>query len=100
MTLHLKCLLKLLTGYDCPFCGAQRAFNALLHGDISGIWHYNPFLVIISPYLIMVILAIFGVIPKGSRLQKFLYDRHTVIAAGILTVAWWIFRNTDFYLDL
>ena len=98
MHLYLKCLLKMLTGYDCPFCGAQRAFVALLHGDISAVWVYNPFLVIISPYLIMVVLAIFKIIPHGSRLQKFLYDKWTIIAAGILTVAWWIFRNTEFYL--
>ena len=46
----------------------------------------------------MVVLAIFKIIPPGSRLQKFLYDKWTIIAAGILTVAWWIFRNTEFYL--
>ena len=100
MDFQLKCLLKLLTGFDCPFCGAQRAFHALLHGDISGIWHYNPYLVIISPYIIMVMLTIFGAIPRGSKIQKFLYHRLTIITAGILTITWWIFRNTEFYLRL
>lgn len=99
MSFHLKCLLKMLTGYDCPFCGAQRAFYALIHGDISGMWHYNPYLIVISPYLMMVILAVIGVIPAESRLKKFLYNRYTIIAAGLLTVAWWIFRNTGFYLN-
>ena len=99
MALHLKCLLKTLTGYDCPFCGAQRAFDALIHGDISGIWHYNPFLVVISQYLILVILTVLKVIPPGSRLHEVLYSRWTILAAGLATVAWWIFRNTGYYLD-
>lgn len=94
---ELKCLLKMLTGYNCPFCGAQRAFHALLHGDISAVWHYNPFLVCVSPYLMLVILCIFEIIPEESRLRKFLYDKRTIITAGILTIAWWIFRNTPLY---
>ena len=99
MTLHLKCLLKMLTGYDCPFCGAQRAFAALLQGDISSVWNYNPYLVVISPYLVMVILAVVKVIPPGSRLQRFLYSKWTILVAGLTTIAWWIFRNTGYYID-
>ena len=100
MALYLKCLLKTLTGFDCPFCGAQRAFVALLHGDISSIWYYNPYLFVISPYLILVTLAIFKVIPPDSRLRKFLYSKWTILTAGLVTISWWIFRNTGYYLDL
>ena len=35
-----KCLLKTVTGYDCPGCGAQRALHALLHGRIADAWHF------------------------------------------------------------
>jgi len=94
---HLKCLLKALTGFDCPFCGVQRGLDAMFHGDLSGMWHYNPYLVIISPYLILVLLAVSGVIPVGSRLQRLLYDRRTIIAAGVMTLSWWIFRNIISY---
>ena len=97
MDFQLKCLLKAITGYDCPFCGAQRAFNALLHGDILAFYEYNPYLVIISPYLIMVLLAAYGIIPKGGRLQKFLYNRYVILFLGILTICWWIFRNIKFH---
>lgn len=93
MEFQLKCLLKALTGYDCPFCGAQRALNALLHGDIFSFFEYNPYLVIISPYLILVLLAAARIIPEGSRLQKFLYNRYLIIFFGITTITWWILRN-------
>lgn len=92
--LYLRCLIKEVTGYDCPFCGAQRAINALFHGEFQDVWHYNPFLVVMSPYLVMIFLCIFGIIPKGSRLQSFLYDKRTIIVAGILTIGWWIYRNS------
>ena len=39
-----KCVVKQLTGYDCPSCGAQRAFHAVLHGDFIKALSYNPFL--------------------------------------------------------
>lgn len=97
MDIKLKCLLKALTGYDCPFCGAQRAFEALLHGDILSFFWYNPYLVVISPYLILVLLAACRIIPKGGRLQKFLYNRYVIIFFDILTIGWWILRNIKFH---
>ena len=100
MTFHLKCLLKMITGFDCPFCGAQRAFDALLHGDIFSVWHCNPFLVIISPYLVIVGLNLLKVIPSDCRLMRFLYNRWVILALGVITVGWWIFRNTEMYRSL
>lgn len=39
----LPCPTKLLTGYDCPGCGFQRAFFMLLKGDFAGAFHmYAP----------------------------------------------------------
>ena len=32
------CAFKYLTGYDCPGCGSQRAFHALLHGRVAEAW--------------------------------------------------------------
>lgn len=31
-----KCMFRVLTGYDCPGCGSQRALHALLHADMAG----------------------------------------------------------------
>ena len=36
-----RCPSKLITGYDCPGCGTQRAFHALLNGNIAEALHYN-----------------------------------------------------------
>ena len=40
---HL-CLLKRFTGLACPTCGFTRGMFALLHGDFTQVWLYNPLL--------------------------------------------------------
>ena len=91
--LHLKCLIKALTGYNCPFCGFQRSVLALIRGDFVDAFYYNPFIYIISPYLLLLVLCVIGIIPQDSKLYKVLYGRWSISAAVIATIAWTIFRN-------
>ena len=91
-----RCIPKAITGYDCPFCGAQRALSNVLHGNFRAAIQINPYLFLISPYLIVVFLCILKIIPEGSRLQRIAYSKPVIIIAGIATLAWWIIRNTAF----
>ena len=43
-----KCPLRLLTGWNCPACGLQRAAHALLHGRFVEALTYNYFIVIFN----------------------------------------------------
>lgn len=52
-----KCPMKMLTGYDCPSCGVQRAIHAVLHGDFAKAISYNPFFVISVPYFLLVLYS-------------------------------------------
>ena len=54
---------------------------------------YNPYLYIISPYIFLLLLCIFGIIPRESKICKALYSRWSIAAAAILTISWWIIRN-------
>lgn len=38
----LPCPFRMLTGWDCPFCGGTRLGSALLHGDVTAAFAYNP----------------------------------------------------------
>ncbi|WP_316846564.1 DUF2752 domain-containing protein [Pedobacter psychrodurus] len=38
----ISCPFKALTGIDCPGCGFQRSFIALLQGDLSKSWSLYP----------------------------------------------------------
>ena len=35
------CVMKLLTGFDCPGCGGTRAAWYLLHGDLPAAAHHH-----------------------------------------------------------
>lgn len=87
-----KCLFRMLTGWDCPGCGAQRAVYALLHGQWSEAWGYNPFFLIITP-----IAFALGIIElyreHWPRLYKALYRPPTFILIAAAIMAWTIVRN-------
>ena len=50
------CLIKSTTGVDCPGCGLQRSFIALLRGDLHEAWHMYPPL---FPLLLTALLILF-----------------------------------------
>lgn len=52
-----RCVVKQLTGYDCPGCGSQRAIHALLHGDIVTAWRYNALMLLLLPLSLMLAVA-------------------------------------------
>jgi hypothetical protein len=43
------CFLYSLTGYACPACGSQRAFTALLGGDMAGAAKQNALFLLFLP---------------------------------------------------
>lgn len=44
----------------------------------------------------MVLLCAAGIIRDDTRLRKFLYHKATIACAAVLTIFWWIFRNTGY----
>jgi hypothetical protein len=69
-----RCLLKAMTGIDCPGCGGTRAMYSLLHGDIAGAADHNILVFAIVPLvaymLVAFVLKQFGhtiPLPRASR---------------------------------
>lgn len=88
----LRCPFKALTGYDCPGCGSQRAFQALLRSDLAAAWGYNPAALIAAP------LALFFIIVEVGRkrwpgLHRRVMSQWTIAAVALATLAWWLARN-------
>lgn len=89
-----KCALKLLTGYDCPGCGATRALHAALHGDLAAAIRYNFFLVAGLGYAILVAAASWlPVSRRHERLRRAVLGRTAGWIYVTLFFAWWIVRN-------
>ncbi|MCH5245534.1 MAG: DUF2752 domain-containing protein [Muribaculaceae bacterium] len=87
-----KCPVKMLTGYDCPGCGSQRALHALLHGDLSAAWNFNPALFVSAPIIfILLFAATFN--RRYPRLYRATLHPAVPITILVATVLWTVFRN-------
>ncbi|MDE6397605.1 MAG: DUF2752 domain-containing protein, partial [Muribaculaceae bacterium] len=87
-----KCPSKLLTGYDCPACGAQRALHSCLHGDFVAAWHFNPFLFIALPYLLIAIFGATG-FPGNVKARRIAHSKIMAYGYVAFFLVWWIVRN-------
>lgn len=86
------CPSHLLTGYDCPGCGTQRALHAFLHGDIQGVIRYNAMLLIGVP-LVLAIYASTLFRKRYPRFHRFMHSNYIIAFAAAITVFWTIYRN-------
>ncbi|WP_158534960.1 DUF2752 domain-containing protein [Mucilaginibacter hurinus] len=93
-----KCPFRVLTGFDCPGCGSQRAAHALLHADVVGAIGHNLLLVISMPLLVVHWGYKIASLIKKQKLQwPLLYHRATPKVVFVIVVAFWIIRNTTIY---
>lgn len=88
----LKCTFKMLTGYDCPGCGSQRAFHAMLHGDLASAWGYNPMVFFAVPAAVYYLIVEAGR-KRWPRLHAASVSPFIIIAFFVAIVAFWIGRN-------
>ncbi len=91
-----RCIVKSLTGYECPGCGAQRAIHELLHLHVGAAFRFNPLLVISIPYLILG-FALDNIIKHPSekirRLRNILYGRHAIVVILCIILIFTVVRN-------
>lgn len=89
-----KCPFWVLTGYQCPACGVQRAAYHLLHLDFKKAFLYNPFLIISIPYALALIkVTWFSPKNRNTKLRAFCYHPVVVRTYVVIFIAWWIVRN-------
>ncbi len=87
-----RCMIKSLTGLDCPGCGSQRAFHALIHGDIVAAWGYNALIFILAPVpLLLIASAIWP--QKLAPVTRALNSRTAALTLLAVIVLWTIVRN-------
>lgn len=87
-----KCYFYHLTGLQCPGCGLQRMFHALLHGDILAAWHYNAYLLCSLPFIgFMIWVEIMRT--KRPTLYARVYSMPTAWIIIVMTLAWFVLRN-------
>ena len=96
-TMHVwmpKCPFRLLTGWNCPACGAQRALHALLNGKFAEALAYNYLFLFAIPYAIALVVAeVLQALHRGERFIR--WAQHPVIARVylVLFLIWGVVRN-------
>ena len=92
-----KCVFKLLTGYDCPSCGVQRAAHSVLNGDFAKAFWLNPFIALALPYFLLIAITSFGHGPRIERARNIVQHRFIVMVYIVLFIVWWVVRNTAWW---
>jgi len=90
-----KCPFRILTSYECPGCGSQRAIHYLLNLKIGSAFKANALLVFSIPYIILLISA--ELLKSKSRFfmrfYKLLYRTKAIWTVFLIIVFWWFARN-------
>ena len=87
------CPFHLITGLQCPGCGATRALHHLLHGDVAGAFHLNAMLIIASPLLAAGAIAEARALLLDSARPAILHKPVVAWTAAILLIGWAVLRN-------
>lgn len=89
-----QCPFHLLTGWQCPGCGGQRAAYALLHGHVAQAVSYNLFAVIAYPYLLLFVVRWLVPNPQFTeRLTRYIENRYVVRTYVVIFMVWLVARN-------
>lgn len=93
-----KCIMKQLTGWQCPSCGGQRALHAFLHGHLLEAISYNLFLILSIPLLLVTAYAVMMIKRNHPsaitiKLYNFVTNRFTLLTYVFLFFLWWVLRN-------
>jgi hypothetical protein len=88
-----QCPTKLLTGLDCPLCGATRAVHSLLNGNIIGAMDHNLLFVLSLPFLAYAFIA-WSATRMGHPMKSIpLSDKRLLIPLVAVLVVFTVVRN-------
>lgn len=85
-SVYPSCPFKMLTGWNCPFCGGLRMTHDLVHGDLVAGIHDNVFLLVGLP-----LLAAWALLRRARG--RALPSRAALLTVVIATIAWTVLRN-------
>ncbi len=76
---QLPCTYKSVLGVECPGCGMQRAFIALLRGDFVGSLKLYPALIPTMVMLVFLVVHIVIKLKNGARTLLYMFILNAAI---------------------
>lgn len=88
------CVLKLLTGFDCPGCGGTRAMWYMLHGNLAAAARNNLPFVFATPFVLYLFLAwTMQTVTKKRKLPPLRISNVAIVGFVGVWLAFSILRN-------
>ena len=89
-----SCPFHTFTGLYCPGCGSQRAFHALLNGDITSALGYNMLFVLFLPFMLYSAgVTVNNIFRKQKIRQQIFRSQSFTLATLAVVLLFWILRN-------
>ena len=92
----IPCIFYLASGKYCPGCGISRMFMALIEGDPVAAFGHNALIFSLLPFgVVYGIKYAIKYVKHGSTEITSIVDKIFLIILFVLTVIFWILRNTS-----
>ena len=91
-----KCPVYMITGYQCPGCGSQRAFYNLFHGNFFTAFMYNPLMIFLIPYITLGIFIEYIANrnnPYVIHIRNIFFDKWAVLILAVVIFSYTVLRN-------
>ena len=92
-----KCPFYITTGFYCAGCGSQRATHQLLNFNFLGVLQQN----LLFALGLVIFIYYYSIVAFNHFFNKtyynYIYHPKTPIVLLIIIIAFWIFRNIDYY---
>ena len=89
----IPCFFNTITGLKCPGCGITHVFLSLMRFDLRGAYHANPFLLISSPVLLLIIILNFFC---SIKIRTSSFTKWLTLLYVIAILIWGVVRNLIF----
>ena len=87
-----RCPFLLLTGWQCPGCGSQRAIHALLHLDIMEALRMNALFVLALPYVALLLVSE-QTRKRWPAFYRLVHNPRLAWAFLVFVLLWFVGRN-------
>lgn len=89
----IPCIVKSLTGLNCPTCGITRQLVALISLDIKQARQYNIVLFYMYPFILIFLIYFVYRYLRYSKIKFNLFEIIYIVILCMIFLVWFIYRN-------
>lgn len=93
----LPCIIRLITGYQCPGCGMTRAVAALVRGDFQTAFYENHLSVTLFPVVLLYLLFRCYRYIKGAESYFAWWEIVFLTVSFIICIGYGVWRNPELF---